>query len=249
MKNILVMFALIVVLGLAGVMNNSYAQPSMMEEPHMDTASNQSVAYLTGKVAETMDSAGYTYINLEQDGKSTWVAIPIAKVTVGQDVSVMPGFVMNDFNSKTRGRTFDLIVFSGGLKEEGSKSAGMHGSASSAPVAASAKKSEKIKVEKADGANAYTVAELHAKRVELDKKSIVLKGQVVKVGMAIMGKNWIHIQDGSGSASDGTNDIIVTSQAVPKVGSVVTASGILYKDKDFTMGYFYSVIIEEGTIK
>ena len=249
MKNILVMFALIVVLGLAGVMNNSYAQPSMMEEPHMDTSSNQSVAYLTGNVAETMDSGGYTYINLEQDGKSTWVAIPIAKVTVGQNVSVMPGFVMNNFKSKTLGRTFELIVFSGGLKGDGSKSAGMHGSGSSKPAAAPAKEIEKIKVEKADTPNAYTVAELYAKRGELDKKSVVLKGQVVKVGQAIMGKNWIHIQDGSGNASDGTNDIIVTTQDTPEVGSVVTASGTLYKDKDFTMGYFYSVIIEEGSFK
>ena len=249
MKNSLILFFLIGMLVLTGGMNSSYAQPSMMAEPHMDTSSNQSVAYLTGKVAETMDSGGYTYINLEQDGKSTWVAVPITPVTVGQKVSVLPGFVMNNFNSKTLNRTFEMIVFSGGLTGEGTKSAGMHGSASSAPAAASPLTTEKIMVKKADGANAYTVAELHAKRIELDQKSIVIKGQVVKVGMAIMDKNWIHIQDGSGSASDGTNDIIVTSNDAPEVGSVVTASGTLYKDKDFTMGYFYSVIIEEGSFK
>jgi hypothetical protein len=249
MKNILMMGVLLGVFIIAGVVNISCAMPSAEKTPHSDTSSNQSVAYLTGKVAETMDSGGYTYINLEQDGKSTWVAVPITPVTVGQKVSVLPGFVMNDFKSKTLGRTFELIVFSGGLTGEGSKSAGMHGSASSAPAAASPLTNEKIMVKKADGVNAYTVAELHAKRIELDKKSIVLKGQVVKVGMAIMGKNWIHIQDGSGSASDGTNDIIVTSKDAPEVGSVVTASGTLYKDKDFTMGYFYAVIIEDASIK
>jgi hypothetical protein len=65
MKNSLILFFLIGMLVLTGGMNSSYAQPSMVAEPHMDTSSNQSVAYLTGKVAETMDSGGYTYINIE----------------------------------------------------------------------------------------------------------------------------------------------------------------------------------------
>ena len=247
MKNILMIFALIGVLVLTGGIGISYAGPSMLEEPHMDTSSNQTVAFLTGKVAESMDSGGYTYINLEQDGTNVWVAIPITEVTLGQDVSILPGFVMNNFNSKTLNRTFEMIVFSGGLAGEASKSAG-HGKGS-APAVAPAKESKDIKVDKAEGPNAYTVAELHAKSGELNEKSIVIKGEVVKVSQAILNKNWIHIQDGSGSASDGTNKIIVTSQDLPSVGDVVTATGTLYKDKDFGMGYFYAVIVEEGSIK
>lgn len=224
MKNILVMFALIVGLVLTGAMNISYAGSS-----------------ITGKVVETIDGGGYTYINIEQDGKSQWVAVPTTQVTVGQEVSVMPGSIMNNFPSKTLGRTFESIVFSSGL-------AGAAASAKT-PQAAPDRNIEKIKVKKADGANAYTVAELYAKRGELDTKSVVLSGQVIKVSQGIMGKNWIHIQDGSGSASDRTNDIIVTSQDVPEVGAVVTAKGILYKDKDFGSGYKYSVIVEEASIK
>jgi DNA replication initiation complex subunit (GINS family) len=108
---------------------------------------------------------------------------------------------------------------------------------------------ENIKVEKATGTNAYTVAEIFGKKSELDKKNVVVSGKVVKVSAGIMGKNWLHIQDGSGNAKDGNNDLVVTTQDIPKVGDIVTANGTLYKDKDFGSGYKYDVIIEEATIK
>ena len=281
MKNILMMFALIGVLVLTGGMDISYADPSTPaapkidtstpEAPKMNTLSNEEVPLLTGKVVETMDISGYTYIKLEQDGKSIWAALPITKVTVGQEVTIQPGFAMKNFESKTLDRTFETIVFSGGVVGGEKKITppssdvmpkdSTHGMVIPEPssalmpkddthkMAISDKNTEVIKVEKAEGPDAYTVAELHAKRGELDTKSIVLKGQVIKVTQAIMGKNWVHIQDGSGIAMDGSNDITVTTQDVPEVGSVVTVKGTLSKDKDFTMGYFYAVIIEDASIK
>jgi len=108
---------------------------------------------------------------------------------------------------------------------------------------------EAIKVEKAKGADAYTVAELYAKSGALDKKTVAVRGKVVKVSKMIMGKNWVHLRDGSGDAAKGTNNVVVTSQDEPKVGDVVTARGTLYKDKDFGAGYQYQVIVEEGTFK
>ncbi|GBE03750.1 hypothetical protein BMS3Abin09_00671 [bacterium BMS3Abin09] len=249
MKNILRMFALIGILVLTGGMSISYAQPPMTEVPHSDTSSNPGVNSLKGKVVETMNSGGYTYINIEQDGKATWAAVPAMQVTVGQDVSVMPGFVMNNFKSSSLDRTFESIVFSSGIAGDEAKTSDAMLSGGGHAGATPAEKVENIKVDKAEGPDAYTVAELHAKRGDLDTKNVVLRGQVVKVGKAIMGKNWIHIQDGSGSVSDGTNDIIVTSQDVPEVGTVAIAKGTLHKDKDFGMGYFYTVIIEDGSIK
>ena len=249
MKNIVMIFALIGVLVLTGAIGISYAGPSMLAEPHMDTSSNQTVPFLTGKVAETMDSGGYTYIHLEQDGTKVWVAIPITQVTLGQDVSIMPGFTMINFYSKTLKRTFERVVFAGGLKEDASKSTGMHHGGGSEPAAAPAKESKDIKVDKAEDPNAYTVAELHSKRAELNEKSVVLRGEVTKVSQAILGKNWIHIEDGSGDAEDETRDITVTSQDIPSIGDTVTVKGILRKDKDYGSGYFYPVIVEEASIK
>lgn len=108
---------------------------------------------------------------------------------------------------------------------------------------------EPIKVEKAKGADAYTVAETYEKAGKLDKKPVVVRGKVVKISKGIMGKNWTHLRDGSGDAGKGTNNLVVTSQDEPKVGDVVTAKGTLYKDKDFGAGYLYQVIVEEATIK
>lgn len=106
-----------------------------------------------------------------------------------------------------------------------------------------------IKVDKAAGANARTVAEIVTKRTELKDQPVLVRGKVVKFNPGIMGKNWVHLRDGSGSAADGSNDILVTTMASTKVGDVVTIQGIVRADKDFGSGYAYQVLIEEATIK
>ena len=109
--------------------------------------------------------------------------------------------------------------------------------------------SEPIKVDKAKGADAYTVSETYEMAGKLDKKTVSVRGKVVKVSKGIMGRDWVHLQDGSGDAAKGTNNLVVTTQDVAKVGDVVTAKGTLSKDKDFGAGYLYKVIVEEATVK
>jgi len=76
-----------------------------------------------------------------------------------------------------------------------------------------------------------------------------VRGKVVKFNGGIMGRNWIHIQDGTGVAADGTNDLLVTSDAGAKVGDVITVTGTVAIDKDFTAGYAYAVLIEGAKIE
>lgn len=71
----------------------------------------------------------------------------------------------------------------------------------------------------------------------------------MKVSSGIMGRNWLHIQDGSGNQKDGSNDLVVTSKDLAAVGDIVTVSGTLRKDKDFGSGYKYDVIVEQANIK
>ncbi len=216
-------------------------------------ASPQEVPSISGKIVETMNSGGYTYLCIEKDGKKTWAAIPETKVTVGEDISLPPGYEMANFTSKTLNRTFEKVIFttgptsaqsSHGASDKMSIHGGSMGSKSEETTT-----TENIKVEKATGPSAYTVAEIFGKKSELDKKTVVVSGKVVKVSAGIMGKNWLHIQDGSGNAKDGNNDLVVTTQEISKVGDVVTAQGTLFKDKDFGSGYKYDVIIEEASIK
>ena len=110
--------------------------------------------------------------------------------------------------------------------------------------------SEPIKVEKATGKDAYTVSELYEKSGTLDKKGITVRGKIVKVSKGIMGKNWIHLQDGTGDSGKGTHDLVVTTAMdAAAVGDAVTVKGTIYKDKDFGSGYKYAVIMEEATIQ
>jgi len=78
------------------------------------SAGGEMAENLSGKVVETMDAGGYTYINLEKNGKQTWAAVPTMKVTVGEEMELQPGAVMKNFTSKSMNKTFDSVVFSGG---------------------------------------------------------------------------------------------------------------------------------------
>lgn len=106
-----------------------------------------------------------------------------------------------------------------------------------------------VKVPKAKGENAHTVAEIITKSAALKDKPVLVSGKVVKYNPGIMGKNWLHLRDGSGSASKETNDILVTTQGQAKIGDVVTVKGIVHTDKDFGMGYTYKALIEDATLQ
>jgi hypothetical protein len=107
---------------------------------------------------------------------------------------------------------------------------------------------QNVDVEKASGAGAYTIMELYEKKAELDGSSVTVKGMVVKVSTGIMGKNWVHIQDGSGDIAAGSHNLVVTTDNVPLEGETITVSGTLSKDKDFGAGYVYAVIIEDAEV-
>ena len=147
------------------------------------------------------------------------------------------------------GKWVALCVFIGALAAGGDASAFGNAASGGSDGAKAPVPSEPIKVEKAKGADAYNVSETYEKAGKLDKKTVVVRGKVVKVSKGIMGKNWVHLRDGSGDSRKGTNNLVVTTQEVPEVGDVVTAKGILYKDKDFGAGYLYKVIVEEATLK
>jgi hypothetical protein len=101
-----------------------------------------------------------------------------------------------------------------------------------------------VKVAKAEGANARTVAEVNSDRPPSDKP-VTVRAKVVKVTANVMGKNWVHLRDGSGSAADNSNDILVTSKDEPKVGDVVIAKGVVKTDVDLGSGYAYKVLVED----
>jgi hypothetical protein len=71
---------------------------------------------------------------------------------------------------------------------------------------------------------------------------------VVKVNIGIMGKNWLHLRDGSGSAADGSNDILVTTRDTAALGDIVSIKGTVRTDVNLGSGYTYAVLIEDAAV-
>lgn len=216
--------------------------------PQIPAVQQQPLPPLSGKILKSMDSGGYTYIHLrKKDGRKQWVAIPKTKVTVGKNIDLVSGEEFKNFESKTLNRTFDSIVFSLGPVPKKGKDGVQAGLATPGSTGAMVA-AEKMSVAKAPGKNTYTVAELFAQKGTLNGKKVVVRGKVVKVVPRIMKMNWIHLQDGTGSAGKKNHDLVVKTKALPAMGETVTVSGTLLKDKDYGSGYKYDVLIDEADI-
>ena len=105
------------------------------------------------------------------------------------------------------------------------------------------------KVAKATGPDARTVEEVIAGRKALKDKTVSIRGQVVKVTTGVLDKNWVHIQDGSGSSAKGTHDILVTTTDTIAVGDVVVAQGTVKTDVTVGPGYAYEVLVEGAKLR
>lgn len=187
----------------------------------------------TGTVLETASGGGYTYLEVNENGKRFWIAGPETSVSKGAKISFSEQIWMSNFTSKALNRTFDKILFVSGVYVDPSKT--------NSPARTPDKRSES-----AEAAKTYTIEEIYSRKSELKGQLIKVRGNVVKVSENIMGRTWVHIEDGTGSK--GSNKLVFRSENdSAAVGSVVTAQGVLETDKDFGFGYFYSVIIEGST--
>ena len=71
----------------------------------------------TAKVVSVTNAGNYTYINAKRaDGESFWMAAPQTTVNVNDNITWQSGSVMQNFTSKSLNRTFDQIIFTGGVK-------------------------------------------------------------------------------------------------------------------------------------
>lgn len=269
--------AICLFIGLAAHTGDANASSAVKDAKTSAPATTQAPGNISGTVLETMDSGGYTYLQIDTGADKPWVAIPQAKVAVGDKVSCQPGMVMKNFSSKTLGRTFESVVFSGGLagaamkNPHASMGAGAMGgggdsfanavaaeggaapasqvqaAGSGGSLGAMAPFSE-INVEKASGDNAYRVEDAFSKKDDLNGKTVRFKGQVVKFSPMIMGRNWVHLQDGTGDPMSNTHDLVFTTDATVKDGDIVTLEGVLTAYKDFGAGYKYDAIVEKAKI-
>jgi hypothetical protein len=64
-----------------------------------------------------------------------------------------------------------------------------------------------------------------------------------------MGKNWIHIQDGTGSAEKMNNDLTATTIETVDVGDEIIVQGTLIVDKELGSSHVFSALIEAVSVE
>jgi len=201
------------------------------------------------EVAEYLDGGGYTFIKANENGKELWLAVTQMKVEVGDVLYFLSAMEMSNFESKTLNKTFETILFVDKIYSSPPSSGAM---GNNSGMVSSADGHTKPKVEAATEikvtplAGGLTVEAVNKDRVSLAGKKVKVRGVVTKFNGGIMGRNWLHIQDGT---SFGENvDLTVTTDKPAKVGDKIVIEGTVAVDKDFGAGYFYEVLIVDAAI-
>jgi len=215
----------------------------------------QAQAPVNGKsfeVAEVIQGGSYTYIRAKENSGEKWMAISKQDVQNGAVYYYDEALQMTNFHSKEIDRTFDEIYFVNTISttpiEKGVMGAmgamGGTQAASSHMGKVNSEQNSSITLEKK--AEEITVAQIFAKRNDFSGKEIEIRGVVVKVNEQVMGKNWIHIQDGT--SDNGKFDLTITSTELPAVNDEITVKGKIVLNKDFGYGYSYEVIMEDAVL-
>lgn len=226
------------------------ARPTSM--PAETAAPTESHA-MHGPVVETMNAGSYTYVQVRTASGDVWAAAPTTTVAVGDEVTLPQGMLMTDFESPSLGRKFPQIYFVNAIQKGGAampppghaeKTAATPGTEHTGAVM-NGKAVPAGSIARAEGGR--TVAEIYAARASLGGQRVKVRGQVVKVTDGVMGRNWLHIQDGSAEGAQG--DLTVTTEGGGvKVGDLVLVEGVAAADRDFGSGYRYDVIVEQATV-
>ena len=194
-------------------------------------------------VNEVIQTNSYTYLEVSEKKNNFWMAIARQAAAVGDKFYFNSALEMVDFESKELDRVFHLIYFiqdvnreSGGRASDDVSIQGMQ-----KPTTAF-DESNNIQPPK-DG---ISIAELFKDQKDYSNKKVKVKGKVVKVNVEIMGRNWVHIQDGT--QTGGNYDLTITTMETVNVDDVLTFEGTITLNKDFGAGYSYALIMEDGIL-
>lgn len=227
----------ITIISLAFLVSCNSKSNSTYTPPESETTTGHHV-----KIAEIIQTSSYTYLFVNEKDIEYWMAVNKVDMKVGDDFYYEDALQMLDFKSKELDRVFDSILFVQAISDDpvvSTKAAPM----SSGPKTTEAL--EDINVTPVEGG--ITIGELYKNRNDYANKKVIVTGQVVKVNESIMGRNWVHLQDGT--EFSGNYDLTVTTEQSAKVGDQVTFEATVTLDKDFGAGYTYELILEDGILK
>ncbi|MBE0495063.1 MAG: hypothetical protein IBX45_01500 [Campylobacterales bacterium] len=186
------------------------------------------------QVKQVLHAGSYTYYGIQSGERNYWVVTPRSALPVGAWMRFKEEIAMPSYESKALGQTFEDVIFTSDFQYRTLEDEAKHLAFITEKVATSPFAQE----------GTLSVQEAQEKRNTLAGKTIQLRAKVVKVSQNIMGRNWVHLQDGTGMG-DEVGRIVATSSETPSVGAIVVAKGKVSVDKDFGSGYVYAIILEE----
>ncbi len=224
-----------------GEIQNPPAPPTMKIGEILVNAKNLDNQFVNteGEVKEVVHTQSYTYALVGDDSGEVWVAGPRTDLKKGQQVKLEGALVLLNFKSPALNKTLDVLLMTQSFS--GGEPYSFHGMPS--------KKAEAVNVSVEKLPDGYTIAEILKNAKNLTDKKVKFRAVVTKVLPDIMGKTWIHLQDGT-QAEEG-NEIIVTysGDESVQVGDVVVVEGVVHTDVDLGSGYFFNVLVEDASIK
>jgi len=192
-------------------------------------------------VNEVLQAERYTYLNVTEGLKSYWLATAKREASKGKTYLYKGGLMKTNFESQDFKRTFDTIYLVSNVIDAAEHPGGNLSAGSSvAPSTATNGKASNTPVK-----DAVKLSDLIANKAKYAGKTITVAGECVKVNNGIMGKNWVHIQDGSKEKGKAL-DLTITTNLNIAVGSKVALTGKIVLDKDFGAGYRYDIIMEDA---
>lgn len=200
-------------------------------------------------VQEVLQVESYTYLKVDENNTSKWLAVPRIEAKTGEVYYYQGGMLMKSFKSTELNKVFDEIYFLGSITNADviDIEKGMVDPVDNTTVTPAKKPTLsklELNIEEIDGG--IQIGKLFENRLSYDGKKVKIKGEVTKFSSGIMGKNWIHFQDGT--EFEGAYDLMITTQDYVAVGDVIVLEGIITLNKDFGAGYFYKIIMEDASI-
>ncbi len=200
-----------------------------------------------GTVQEAISVSSYSYLRLATEAGDQWVAVLKEDFSPGDTIDFEINLVMRDFKSKELERSFDLIYF-------GQRQAKHPANGNSGPTPNAGTQEPKQKVQQKvapfqPSSDLQSIADLFQHADELVEQEVRFQGEVVKLTQGVMGTNFLHVQDGSGSAETKNNDIVVlVKNNPPSIGSRTQFKATLKRDIDYGSGYRFPVLLADGEV-
>ena len=217
------------------------------DEETTQTASNQSASTAEAShkvvVQSVLQAKRYTYLDVTENGKRFWIAVPKANVAEGGTYYYKGGLLKRNFKSEEYDRTFETIYLVSGLSDKPIFEGGSSVDEAFAKLD-EAHAGHDHGTSDQNSQESVSLEDLFSNMASYDGKTIKVTGKCTKINKQIMGRNWVHLSDGTPSGSP--HDLTVTTSADVPVGTEVTFTGKITLNKDFGAGYFYEILMEDA---